>query len=130
DWTLPENLLRTPLCRRRADRVIWTGLGRTPNARRDLPSIAIEFVSEGRRNRRRDFEAKREEYEQAGVEEYWVIDRFRREMTVFRRGRPPLIVREGEVYQMPLLPGFELPLARLFAVSDALEQATSDEGDQ
>jgi hypothetical protein len=33
------------------------------------------------------------------------------------------VVREAEVYTTPLLPGFELPLARLLAEADMLEQA-------
>jgi Uma2 family endonuclease len=126
DYTLPAHVVHTGDNRRRADRVIWAGLGRVPNVRRELPTIVIEFVSAGRRSRLRDYEAKRDEYREAGIAEYWVIDRFRRQMTVFR---PPaadvskLVVREGEVYTTPLLPGFELPLSRLLAEADMLEQA-------
>ena len=86
----------------------------------------IEFVSAGRRSRQRDYEAKRDEYREAGIAEYWVIDRFRRQMTVFRQPAadvPKLVVREGEVYTSPLLPGFELPVSRLLAEADMLEQA-------
>ena len=43
DLTLPEHLIHTPDSRRRADRVIWTGLGRTPNTRQDQPTIANAF---------------------------------------------------------------------------------------
>lgn len=32
--------------------------------------------------------------------------------------RADLTVTEAEVYRTPLLPGFELPLARLFALAD------------
>jgi hypothetical protein len=39
DLTLPEHLIRTPNSRRRADRVIWTGLGRTPNTRQTNPPL-------------------------------------------------------------------------------------------
>jgi len=126
NYTLTEHSVQTMDNRRRADRVIWAGLGRVPNVRRDVPTIVIEFVSAGRRSRQRDDEAKRDEYREAGIAEYWIIDRFRRQMTVFR---PPaadvskLVVREGEVYTTPLLPGFELPLSRLLAEADMLEQA-------
>ena len=126
DYTLTEHTVRTLDNRRRADRVIWAGLGRVPNVRRDLPTIVIEFVSAGRRSHQRDYEAKRDEYREAGIAEYWVIDRFRRQMTVFRQPAadvPKLVVREGEVYTPPLLPGFELPVSRLLAESDMLEQA-------
>ncbi len=64
-----------------ADRVIWTGLGRTPNEKKDIPSIVIEFVSKRRRDALRDYETKRDEYLAAGVQQYWIIDRFRRVMT-------------------------------------------------
>jgi hypothetical protein len=35
--------------------------------KRDPPTIVIEHVSSGRRNRRRDYEAKREEYLAASI---------------------------------------------------------------
>ena len=57
----------------------------------------------------------------AGVAEYWIIDRFRRTLTVVRpgpEGPQDQVVTEAETYAPPLLPGFELPLARLLAVAD------------
>ena len=132
DLTLPENLVKTPRNRRRAHRVIWTGLGRTPNVRKDRPTIAVEFVSAGKRNVQRDYVQKRDEYLVAGLKEYWIIDRFRRRMTVYRRQRGKVVevvIQEQETYTCPLLPGFQLPLAKLLALSDALEQAETDVGD-
>lgn len=132
DLTLPENQIKTPRSRRRADRVIWTGLGRLPNARKHRPTIAIEFVSAGKRSVQRDYVQKRDEYLVAGLKEYWIIDRFRRRMTVYRRDGDEVveqIIREEERYHTPLLPGFELPLARLLQLSDALEQAEADDDD-
>ena len=120
DETAPEQTVATTN-RRRADRVIWTGLGRVPDVDKDMPSIVAEFVSKRRRDVLRDYEAKRDEYIAAGVQEYWVIDRFRRIMTVYRRDATGLsydIVKEGEVYRTDLLPGFELPLSKLLAKSD------------
>ena len=130
DLTLPENMIKTSHSRRRADRVIWTGLGRMPNVRKDQPTIGIEFVSSGKRNIQRDYVEKRDEYLAVGLEEYWIIDRFRRRLTVYRRKDDEIlasVIEENEVYTTPLLPGFQLPLARLLAVSDALEQAGSEE---
>ena len=75
--TLYEQTVKTRRNRRRADRVIWTGLGRPPR-RSDVPSIVIEFVSEGKRDRKRDYEEKRDEYLEIGVKEYCIIDRFKR----------------------------------------------------
>jgi Uma2 family endonuclease len=123
DETLPEHLIRTPNSRRRADRAIWAGLGRPPDTRREIPSITVEFVSEGKRNRQRDYVEKKEEYEAAGIVAYWLIDRFRRIMTVCRGGKPVIIVKETESYSSPLLPGFVLPLARLLEIAHRLEGA-------
>jgi Uma2 family endonuclease len=124
DLTHPERYVHVPDGRRRADRVIWVGLGRLPDIAQDVPSIVVEFVSKARRDRERDYEAKRRQYLDLGVTEYWVIDRFRRTMNLFRR-EPPVTgidavatITETQTYQTDLLPGFELPLARLLAVAD------------
>jgi Uma2 family endonuclease len=118
DETLQERYIHLENSRRQPDRVIWAGLRRLPNPREDVPTIAIEFVSEGRRNWICDYETKRDEYLQAGVREYWVIDRFVRTMTVYSPGEDGFqiqIVTENETYHTPLLPCIELPLARLLA---------------
>jgi Uma2 family endonuclease len=121
DATLPDDCVRTAENRRRADRVIWAGLGRQPDPKRDVPTIVVEFVSAGRRNWKRDYIEKRDEYLALGVAEYWVIDRFRRIMTVYRKaaaGWQEQTIPENEVYRPALLPGFELPLARLVAMAN------------
>ncbi len=121
DETLPERYVRTSSGRRRADRVVWTGLGRRPNPAVDIPTIVVEFVSSSRRDRRRDYEEKSQEYREAGVVEYWIIDRFRRVMTVRRAAREEaseVVVAESDSYQTPLLPGFVLPLSALLAIAD------------
>jgi Uma2 family endonuclease len=56
-----------------------------------------------------------------GVVEYWVINRFKRTLTVFRRGAKGIdeqTITDKEVYATHLLPGFNLPLGKLLAVSD------------
>jgi len=126
DLTLPEHNLRTRLQNRRCDRAIWTGLGRMPRTRgpvrrRDAPSIVVEFPSSRPADQRRDYDEKRIEYRDLGVQEYWIIDRFRRTMTIYSwRGKRWVkrVVKEGETYSTSLLPGFELSLAHLLAVSD------------
>ena len=120
DLTLQERYIHMPNQRRRADRVIWAGLGRWPNPKKDVPTIAVEIVSSGRRSWKRDYETKRDEYLAAGVEEYWIIDRFTRVMTVYR-GSAVQIVKETDKYTTALLPGFELPLAELLAAADKWE---------
>lgn len=125
DKSLQERYVYLPDgSRRKADRLVWAGLGRRPHPKRDIPTIIIEFVSKTARDRRRDYEVKRAEYLAIGVKEYWVINRFRRNMTVFRQDGSELLIAEQARYQTPILPGFELPLDRLFALSDEWEEET------
>ena len=118
DDTSPEHTIVTPTSRRRADRVIWCGLGRTPDYTRDPPSIVVEFVARRSRDRRRDYIEKRQEYADAGVREYWIIDRFRRTMTIFCGTDQEQVIPENDDYRTDLLPGFQLPLARLLSIAD------------
>jgi Uma2 family endonuclease len=121
DATLPERYIRTSNGRRRADRVIWAGLGRRPDAALDVPTIAIEFVSASRRDRLREYVERRREYQEAGVVEHWIVDRFHRQMIIFRHSggeTAEVRVGEAETYTTPLLPGFELVLAPLLAAAD------------
>jgi Uma2 family endonuclease len=122
DLTLHEQEIHTREHRRRADRAIWAGLGRLPNVDTDTPTVIVEFVSAARKDRQRDYEEKRQEYAAINVAEYWIIDRFRRLMTVYRHHGQDIIVNEHDSYTTPLLPGFELPLARLLQVADALQR--------
>lgn len=125
DCTLFERTVKTRRSRRRADRVLWTGLGRLPDPQVDVPSVVAEFVSKKKRDRQRDYQEKRDEYMEIGVSEYWIIDRFRRIMTVIRNqpgGPVEIVVREHETYRTPLLPGFELPVGKLLAVANRWER--------
>ncbi len=70
--------------------------------------------------RKRDETIKRRLYERAGVSEYWIIDPDIDVIRVYKRtgdgfGRPIELSREaGDVLATSLLPGLELPLARIF----------------
>jgi Uma2 family endonuclease len=125
DYTIFHEYVRGEDTRRIADRLIWAGLGRMPNRRRDPATIAVEFVSAGRRNFQRDYVAKRAEYMKVGIKEYWIIDRFQRTLTVIHNrpeGPPEEVIKEGQNYQTPLLPGFVLPLSELLQAADRLAQ--------
>ena len=124
--TVFEQYLHTQGNRRRADRVIWISRADNhPQPDIDVPTIVVEFVSPGKAAWRRDYVEKRDEYLEAGVVEYWVIDRFRRLLTVYSQkdGQPSEhVVPEAEIYRTELLPGFELPLAELLAAADKWNQ--------
>jgi Uma2 family endonuclease len=83
-----------------------------------VPELVVEIAS--RRTRKRDQTIKRRLYERAGVTEYWVVDPEIDVIRVYCRdaagfGRPLELSREtGDVLTTPLLPGLEMPLARIF----------------
>ena len=74
----------------------------------------FEIVSPDRESRERDYVKKRKEYRRLGVLEYVVIDRMRHRATVYTagpRGYRKRVLRPGDVYTSPLLPGLAIPLA-------------------
>jgi Uma2 family endonuclease len=124
NMTMQERYVYIGNNRRRADRLIWAGLGRKPR-KKEQATIAAEFVSQRKRDRTRDYLTKRDEYLHAGIKEYWVIDRFERSLTVFtlRNGQVhERVVKGNRVYKTPLLPGFELPLRKLWELSEGWEE--------
>jgi Uma2 family endonuclease len=124
DATLHWHTVCTPANRRYADRVIWAGLGRKPR-RGERPTIVVEFVSAGKRDRQRDCEEKRDEYMALGIREYLIFDRFERTLTVYIRKDDKVkkrVLRAHQKYRTDLLPGFELPLERLFALAEPWQE--------
>ncbi len=120
DLTLHEETIECKQIRRRVDRAIWAGLGRDPEEG-EAPTIVAEFVSRGKVNQDRDYIAKRAEYREIGVREYWIIDRFRRTLTVYTfsgESDQVRVISENQTYESPLLPGFELPLGLLLKLAD------------
>jgi len=130
DKTLSEQYIRTKRSRRRADRVVWIGLGRVPSVKRDIPAIAVEFLSAGHRSWQRDYVHKLEEYLAEGVKEYWIFDRFRRNLAIFRsadNGVSTTVVAAGDKITSPLLPGFGLPVNLLLKCAEDWLSVEPDE---
>lgn len=91
---------------------------------RGAPDIAVELVAEGSIDR--DYIAKKQLYEAAGVQEYWIIDPLKQSCTFYRLrdGRfAPLPLDSGHLFRSEVLTGFWLDVNWLF--SDPLP----DEGD-
>ncbi len=84
------------------------------------PALVVEILSPS--TRRRDLGIKRLLFDRGGVREYWVVDPKVREVTVFRRAPGGGLVATERLstaghaaLTTPLLPGFSLSLATLFA---------------
>ncbi len=83
-----------------------------------VPELVIEIASPS--TRRRDGSLKRTLYERTGVSEYWIVEPKGDKVRVYRRegvsfAAPIDLTREaGDVLTTPLLPGLDLPLARMF----------------
>ncbi len=91
----------------------------TPSNVKGAPDLVIEIGSPS--TRRRDETTKRRLYERAGVAEYWVVDPELDVVRVYRKetggafARPLELSREAEdVLTTTILPGLDLPLARVF----------------
>ena len=84
--------------------------------------LAMEVVSEDDEDRQRDLETKRQEYAQAGIEEYWIVDP--------REHRIVVLTLEGPTYQVhgefsrgatatsAILPGFAAPVDAVLAAGE------------
>jgi len=84
------------------------------------PDLAVEVLSPS--SRRTDEVLKRHAYEQWGVRELWIVDTDVERVRVYRLegerrfGRAcELSAEHGEALTTPLLPGFSIELAELFA---------------
>jgi Uma2 family endonuclease len=82
------------------------------------PELAIEVLSPGSANERRDREAKLALYSRRGVNEYWIVDWRQHAVEVFRREDQVLArvatLGDGDSITSPLLPGFNLPVVELW----------------
>lgn len=90
----------------------------TPKHLIGAPELIVEIGSPS--TRKRDLTIKRRLYERFGVEEYWTVDPELNTIAVYRLAggryqRVAELTREaGDVLTTPLLPGLEMPLAKIF----------------
>lgn len=84
----------------------------------DAPELAIEVLSPGGTNEKRDREIKLKLYSRRGVSEYWIVDWQKRRLEVYRREQAALALAatlyETDVLESPLLPGFRCEISQLF----------------
>ena len=104
--------------------VVWVSKERLENIEDEAghlvgaPELVIEVLSPGKQNERRDKEAKLKLYSVQGVEEYLIINRFSKQMWVYRRDKARLVLVAtllvNDEITSPLLPGFSCSVARFF----------------
>jgi Uma2 family endonuclease len=91
-------------------------LVRILNLPNHAPDLIFEIVSPSKADKRRDYVEKRAHYQQIGVREYVIIDRFDKRVTVLTLVEGSYVERvltPEDVYRSPLLPGFEVNLAEV-----------------
>ena len=83
------------------------------------PDIAIEVLSAGSENEKRDRQLKLKLYSSHGVLEYWIADWRAKQIQVYRRENGILKLAVTlfvtDILTSPLLPEFSCPLAQVFA---------------
>ncbi len=84
-----------------------------------IPDLVVEVLST---DRRRDLALKRGWYAAAGIPEYWILDPVNDTLTILELSGDEYTERavlgSNDVLTTPMLPGFDLPLERLFANPD------------
>ena len=85
---------------------------------RGAPEIAIEVLSAGTENEKRDRELKLKLYSSRGILEYWIADWRSQQMQIYRRENGILKLAVtlfvSDVLTSPLLPEFSCPLSQIF----------------
>jgi Uma2 family endonuclease len=84
----------------------------------EAPDLAIESLSPGKNNERRDKILKLKLYSNWGVKEYWIVDWHSQTLEVYRRENAQLqrvaTLYPGDTLTSPLLPGFDVSISLLF----------------
>ncbi|MCC3405699.1 MAG: Uma2 family endonuclease [Microcoleus sp. PH2017_10_PVI_O_A] len=83
------------------------------------PELVVEVMSPGEENEKRDRQSKLKLYSVQGVREYWIFDRIQQKVEIYRRESGVLklamtLFKEDNLTS-PLLPGFSVSVAELFA---------------
>lgn len=84
--------------------------------------LAVEVVSEGKENWERDYVEKRQEYAEAGIGEYWIVDPQEKKITVLSlegsQYREHGVFSVGDTATSELLVGIEIAVKDVFAKCD------------
>ena len=85
----------------------------------DFPELVVEVLSAEERNIYRDKQAKLKLYSQGGVQEYWIVDRFFKQLEVYRQEKGQLVLVKSltktDSLTSPLFAKFSLSVCQIFA---------------
>jgi Uma2 family endonuclease len=94
------------------------------HGRQEGADLAMEIVSGGHEDRKRDLQTKREEYARAGIAEYWIVDPQEQQITVLaldgQTYRVHGVFGPGTTAASVLLPGFTVAVDAVFAAGQGL----------
>ena len=80
--------------------------------------LVIEVVSEGLDQRHRDYVSKRDDYEAAGITEYWIVDPIDQTVTLFKRVEGRLVATAESVttgvVRSGTVDGFAIEVPQIF----------------
>ncbi len=83
------------------------------------PDLAVEVLSPGMKNLKRDRQLKPARYAFWGVREYWLVDRMARQVEVYRLAGPSYTLAAtlsaNDELTSPILPGFTCSVGDFFA---------------
>ncbi len=104
--------------------VTWMGKERLASTYQEdgkyhaAPDLAIEILSPGPANERRDREFKLWLYSRRGVLEYWIVSWMEQRVEIYRRDEAQLTLHStlfrNDMIQSPHLPGFSCQVAQFF----------------
>jgi Uma2 family endonuclease len=79
-----------------------------------IPDLVVESLSKG--DTVEDIHARIDDWLHAGLPLLWIVDPFRRTVTIYRPGDDPVLLGErATLAGDPVVPGFRCPVAELFA---------------
>ena len=79
-----------------------------------IPDLVVEILS--KHDTVAEISDKIDDWLGAGVQMLWIVDPFRRTVTIYQPGRDPLLLGEhGTLEGDPVVPGFRCPVAEIFA---------------
>lgn len=96
------------------------------NSYHGIPDLCIEAISyTTKKAKERDTKEKKEEYEHAGVKEYYILDDRKTETHFYRLNRSGIYEEiklvDGDVIKSEVLPGFQFRISDLYRQPDQIE---------